>query len=212
MRVQDWANGRLYPWLRLKYGDKSEAELDRDFGRLIEGRELPNFVRYFDGFGDCRRWCWCESWLAYEQDEEILLMSDGWVDDMLIELVNGCPQREYIYSIVVHHMRDSAHNALKTGLRERLRAISGWKEKFQYLFGLDTSYPLRLLGYSAPSKVSKDEAIQRVYDLRCCSPNYGAVPELKTHKKGWTCLISSMYDDRERYILINRKDGEMSLL
>ena len=208
---KDWIAGRLYPWLRERFGDKPEADLDRDFGRMIEGLDLPEFVYWFQSASDIRRWCWSINWHMTEQDEDLFMMSDGYVDDLLVEIRKGCPKADYAYAIVVHHIRDSAHEALATDLRARLAEMGKWRPWLEHCFTQDTSYPLRLLSYAEPCKVTEEEAIQRVHDLRRCHPHYKKPPELQAHPKGWSCVISSKYMP-EKTMLIDRRTGRMSLL
>ncbi|CAN0336126.1 unnamed protein product, partial [Phaeothamnion confervicola] len=165
--------------------------------------------RWHASASDVRRWCWSSNWYITPQDEELFLMADENIPTLLDEINAGCPKAEFaLEQIVLHHMRDSAHEALKTDLRPRLEEMAKWLPALLRLKERhDVSYAVRLLGYRKPGKVVLDEARWRVYDLRRCSPDFENLPAIRRRGGCWVCPYGELNDE----ITIDVSSGKMAL-
>ncbi|MBT9588653.1 hypothetical protein IV102_35280 [bacterium] len=212
---QDWAAGELYPWLRERFGPKSEVELDRDFGRFLRDQnlseeDLPEFEKFVNTEAEVRRWCWAENWIILSQDEDLVVMQDPWIPTLLEEVQHGCCKADYVVSIVLHLLRDSAHAFLGSDFEQRLRVMSEWTPWMESCDGHNFSYAYRLFGYRHAQSVDQAGAVQRVYDLRRCHPDLGRPPRLQS-AQGWLCPIQGAHVVPKQ-LLVNKQTGSMSLV
>lgn len=192
---KSWIFGRIPPHA---LGVAGTIEADRLLGRLWSSlppalTERTERVRNARNETDVRRWCWIPGLYLMSQDEDLLLMDDYNVRPLLDEAAAGCPKRDYALEIVEHHARDSVHHALWDGARDlvpRLQMIATWvplarAAKQEQL----TSYLERLASYAEPRRVDRDEARQRVLDVRRCSPDPENEPQIVREGREWVAVL-----------------------
>lgn len=188
-----WRKGNLYEWLGSNSGLKTEAELDRTMGRwmteLDESLRDIQLQKSLKNLSDVRRWCWSEGWILLSQDEDLMLMDDDKMPALLDEIAHRCPKADYVFSIVLHHLRDSAHQGcVDNKLSQRLDQMAIWLPMLEAIAAsYDIEYARRLLSYSQLRKVDLEAATQMVYDLRCCQPDRHNPVQLRSSKHGWEC-------------------------
>jgi hypothetical protein len=204
--VRAWIDGRLEDRVCSQFADTRAmraalAEVCEAFGEV----EIAQYTRAIDE-SVARRWCWIRGWYLMEQDEDLFLMGDAFVVPLLEEAAAGCPKRAYAIGIVEHHLRDSAHAALRTGWREARTLVAAYARWLPALRAVDrAAYVERLIEHARPAKVSREEAEQRVRDFwRCHAPNDVV---LETAGDGWRVRIGDTRD----WIVVERKTGEMRI-
>ncbi len=190
-----WRKGNLYDWLRSNSQCTSEIELDRVMGRWLAALDesLPDLQieKSIESLGDVRRWCWSEGWVLMSQDEDLLLMEDSNMPILLDEIAHLCTKADYAFSIVMHHLRDSAHQACaENKLPERLDQMAIWLPQLEAIAAsYNIDYARRLLRYSQRRKIDLETATQMIYDLRRCHPDLNSPAQLRSSKRGWECAF-----------------------
>lgn len=191
-----WRKGNLYDWLRSQSDFTSLVELDRVMGRwmaeLDESLRDIQLEKSLNNLDEVRRWCWSEGWILMSQDEDLLLMEDDKIPILLDEIAHRCIKADYAFGIVMHHLRDSAHQAcVENRLPQRLEQMSIWLPKLESISeSYDIQYARRLLGYSEPRKIDLEEATQMIYDLRRCHPDLNNKAQLRPTQRGWQCTLA----------------------
>ncbi|APR76150.1 Hypothetical protein A7982_01497 [Minicystis rosea] len=190
-----WLEGALGTALFDAEGPIAQSDADRRMGRMF--LRLPKPLRLGDmsiemgpsSEHDLCRWCWAPAWTFCSQDEDLLVMSDGCVAPLLEEARAGCPKRDYVISIVEHHARDRAHGHLwnnAAGLDAVLAKVRDWIVLSRDAGAVElTAYLERLASYAEPRRVSREEAITRVFDLRRCDPERHRAPEVSLSGGQW---------------------------
>lgn len=204
-------------WGRLDAHVHALGETYRSFGALLSS--LPERLtqdleveRMANDEADVRRWCWTEGWLLLSQDEDLMVMRDEYVGALLDEGGAGCPKRDYVFGIVEHHLRDDLHHALWDGaatLPERyawaLRVAEGAMRAGAISL---SSYAARMASYAQSRVVEREEAEQRVLDLRRCHPNATEPPDVRLEGDVWIATLNRQNILPGR-LLIDRRTGAM---
>lgn len=191
-----WRKGNLYDWLRSHSESSSVVELDRVMGRwmaeLDESLRDIQLQKSLNSLDEVRRWCWSEGWIVLSQDEDLMLMDDDKMPILLDEIAHRCTKADYAFGIVMHHLRDSAHQAcVENRLPERLEHMALWLPRLEIITdSYDIQYARRLFGYSKLRKVDLEEATQMIYDLRRCHPDLNNQAQLRPTQRGWQCTLA----------------------
>lgn len=218
--LHEWIEGRLEPRFLAGPADRATlARLRRSLASAVSAcgsnasLEVENHQL---GFGEAavRRWCWIEPWILIDQDEDLMLMEDSLVAPLLDEAAAGCPKRDYVISIVEHHLRDQVHAALRkdwAAFRARVTESSAYVESARTAGAPHlVEYLNRLVEHAKPQKVSREQAIARVADSwRCHAPEPGSI-RLEPVGGEWHAPMTEAHARRET-LVIDSKTGAMHI-
>jgi len=193
------------------------SEVDRRIGQFFQQQprswvESLHVERFAKTESDVRRWCWAPGWSLIEQDEDLMLMDDAFVEPLLEEARERCTKRKYVLGIVAHHVRDSAHHAAWQGsdaLEDRLRLARNWRPLARSAEAPDlVEYLERLAGYAERRKVTREEVDTRVFDLRRCHPDVHLVPVVERKGREWIARLDRAGTTEGR-LMVDAGSGRM---
>lgn len=153
--------------------------------------------------GIVHRWAWQPRWYLVEQDQDLVLMDVQYIP-LLLEIAadRRVPKRDYLVSIVAHHARDWACQAVYNDedVAGTLTRLAAWAPQARPVAAALADYLERVGGYVAERRVDRAAAQQFFLDLgRCSEPPRDQI-DLRPAPGGYEGLIVHSAGNRRFHI------------